>query len=80
MRGWGILLVCLSAIWALAVLACCVEDGGPTVWDLMTKSPTERREIQEHMREHYVWADWTFRLGRWALGALILGVVLYAIG
>ena len=72
--------MCLSGLWVLALLACCVEEGGPTVWDLMTKSPAEQHEIQARMREHYPWVGITLRLRKFALGTMVLGVVLYAIG
>ena len=72
--------MCLSGLWAAALLACCVDEHGPTVWDLMTKSPAEQREIQARLRKQYVWVEITLRLRKIALAALILGVVLYAIG
>lgn len=61
------------------MLAYCVEEGGPILWDIMTKSAAEQREIQTRMRENYPWADLTFRMWRLAIGALILNVVLCAI-
>ncbi len=32
------------------------------------------------MREHYPWVGITLRLRKFALGTMVLGVVLYAIG
>jgi hypothetical protein len=70
----------LAAFWASALLACYVEEGGPTLWDLMTMGPAEQREMQARLRETYPWAAATWRLRKHALGALFLGVALYAIG
>ncbi len=79
MTEWGILLIIFSGLWAAAVLACSVEEGGPTFGDFMMSNATELREIQGRLGGRYPWIGLTMRLRPLAFGALILGVALYAI-
>jgi hypothetical protein len=71
---WGVLLIVLFLLWAAALCACFV--GEQTLWDFIRRTPSERREIEERMREHYPWVVLTVRVWRFALGGLILGVLL----
>ena len=78
MRDWGILLLCLAGLWALAVLACCTGEGGPTPWQIMARDPGRQGGVHDRIRQEYPWVDLTVRLRYLALGSLILGLALYA--